>query len=157
MGSGPPIPIYGRGICTTNIRCKRQDLNFGQQSLTRGSSRVTLLCLGLPLSLAHENPPLLMKGLRRHASHRRGGSSVLRAKGFIPSDHWLDGVGVEAVARSGGMGPYYEKCLAIAVFIYDMRAARVPNYPSRPLASGYGQMRKSARVRVHMTQPQKRF
>ena len=57
MGSGPPIPIYGRGICTTNIRCKRQDLNFGQQSLTtRGSSRVTLLRLGLPLSLAHENP-----------------------------------------------------------------------------------------------------
>ncbi len=82
---------------------------------------------------------------------------MLRAKGFIPSDHWLDGVGVEAVARSGGMGPYYEKCLAIAVFIHDMRAARVPNYPSQPLASGYEQMRKSARVRVHMTQPQKRF
>ena len=56
MGSGPPIPIYGKGICTTNIRCKRQDLNFGQQSLTRGSSRVTLLRLGLPLSLAHESP-----------------------------------------------------------------------------------------------------
>ena len=68
-----------------------------------------------------------------------------------------NGVGVEAVARSGGMGPYYEKCLAIAVFIHDMRAARVPNYPSQPLASGYEQMRKSARVRVHMTQPQKRF
>jgi hypothetical protein len=56
MGSGPPIPICGRGICTTNIRCKRRDLNLGQQSLTRGSSRVTLLRLGLPLSLAHESP-----------------------------------------------------------------------------------------------------
>ena len=27
MESGPPIPIYGRGIFTTDIRCKRQDLN----------------------------------------------------------------------------------------------------------------------------------
>ena len=31
MGSGPPIPIHGRGICTTDIRCKRRDLNAGQQ------------------------------------------------------------------------------------------------------------------------------
>jgi hypothetical protein len=51
----------------------------------------------------------------------------------------------------------HEECLAIAVFIHDMRAARVPNYPSRPLASGYEQMHKSARVPVHMTQPQTRF
>ena len=25
------FPIYGRGICTTDIRCKRRDLNAGQQ------------------------------------------------------------------------------------------------------------------------------
>ena len=31
MESGPPIPIYGRGIFTTDIRCKRRDLNAGQQ------------------------------------------------------------------------------------------------------------------------------
>jgi hypothetical protein len=29
MGSGPPIPIYGKGICTTDIRCKTRDLNVG--------------------------------------------------------------------------------------------------------------------------------
>jgi len=31
MESGQPIPIYGRGIFTTEIRCKRRDLNVGQQ------------------------------------------------------------------------------------------------------------------------------
>ena len=47
---GPSIPIGGRGICTTDMRCRRQDLNVGQQSLIRGSSRMTLFRLGLPLS-----------------------------------------------------------------------------------------------------------
>jgi len=36
--------------CTTDMRCRRRDLNVGQQSLIRGSSRMTLLRLGLPLS-----------------------------------------------------------------------------------------------------------
>ena len=48
--SGPPIPIDGRGICTADMRCRRWDLNVGQQSLIRGSSRMTLFRLGLPLS-----------------------------------------------------------------------------------------------------------
>ena len=43
-------PIDGGGICTTDMRCRRQDLNVGQQSLIRGSSRMTLLRLGLPRS-----------------------------------------------------------------------------------------------------------
>jgi hypothetical protein len=37
-------------FCTTDMRCRRQDLNVGQQSLIRGSSRMTLFRLGLPLS-----------------------------------------------------------------------------------------------------------
>ena len=46
----PADPIDGRGICTTDMRCRRRDLNVGQQSLIRGSSRMTLLRLGLPRS-----------------------------------------------------------------------------------------------------------
>jgi hypothetical protein len=51
----PPIPISGRGICTTDMRCRRQDLNVGQQSLIRGSSRMTSFlwgCLSYALSRA---------------------------------------------------------------------------------------------------------
>src|SRR5271168_1912186 len=46
----PPISIDGRGIRTTDMRRRRRDLNVGQQSLIRGSNRMTLLRLALPLS-----------------------------------------------------------------------------------------------------------
>ena len=49
------IPIDGRGICTTDMRCRRRDLNVGQQSLIRGSNRMTLLRLGLPQSRWRES------------------------------------------------------------------------------------------------------
>src|SRR5208283_3953472 len=69
--------IDGGGICTTNMRCRRRDLNVGQQSLIRGSGRMTLLRLGLPLSSwraskAHsgdEGSPALSR-LQRHILHR---------------------------------------------------------------------------------------
>ena len=48
-------PIDGGGICTTDMRCRRRDLNVGQQSLIRGSSRMTLLRLGLPQSRWRES------------------------------------------------------------------------------------------------------
>jgi hypothetical protein len=50
MTFGPPISIDGRGVFTANMRSRKRDLNVGQQTLIRGSGRMTLLRLGLPLS-----------------------------------------------------------------------------------------------------------
>src|SRR3984893_4849006 len=60
-------------FCTTDMRGRRRDLNVGQQSLIRGSNRMTLLRLGLPLSRwraskahsTHEGSPALSCPQRR--------------------------------------------------------------------------------------------
>ena len=65
--------VDGRGFCTEDMRCRRRDLNVGQQSLIRGSSRMTLLRLGLPRSRkraskahsANEGSPALSRPRRR--------------------------------------------------------------------------------------------
>ena len=48
--AGPRRAARPGGRRTTDMRCRRRDLNVGQQSLIRGSSRMTLLRLGLPRS-----------------------------------------------------------------------------------------------------------
>ena len=46
-----PIPLDGSGICTTDVRCKRQDFKRRLTIfLIRGSSRMILRRLALPLS-----------------------------------------------------------------------------------------------------------
>jgi hypothetical protein len=46
MGFGPPILIDGRGIYSTDMRCREQDLNVGQQTLIRGSKPHDLFSFG---------------------------------------------------------------------------------------------------------------
>ena len=45
IGSGPPIPIDGRGICTTDMRCRRRLLGERQRLIVFHEGSPALSCL----------------------------------------------------------------------------------------------------------------
>src|SRR4029453_12623061 len=63
---GPPIRSGVEAVCTVDMRCKRRDLNVGQQSLIRGSGRMTLFRLGLPLSRCRASRLIVVTRAPRH-------------------------------------------------------------------------------------------
>ena len=78
----PADPIGGRGACTADMRCKRRDLNVGQQSLIRGSGRMTLFRLGLPLSRWRASRLIVVTRAPRHCP---ASSTAYRAE----ADVWV--------------------------------------------------------------------
>src|SRR4029077_18110689 len=63
---GPPIRSADEAFCTAEMGCRRRDLIVGQQSLIRGSGRMTLFRLGLPLSRCRASRLIVVPRAPRH-------------------------------------------------------------------------------------------
>src|SRR4029453_624515 len=79
---GPPIRSAVEAFCTADMRCKRRDLNVGQQSLIRGSGRMTFSRLGLPLSSWRASRLIVVTRAPRHSP---ASSAAYRAEADLGS------------------------------------------------------------------------